>query len=198
MTKKGTIKSHLLIGNKFLGALVYFKDAQGRGALKLSFKNKFMGFNRGSDVMTTLPVPLKATTPVSLDLSYKFLDSILELKKMDNGKIEPEFYDVPIPISQCLFFLRIRDWRSQLEDDSPSKNPLVLTPPSEGKDAAVVFSFLAPNGRPPVPRGYECLMATITLPENPLNTFCIGVLNDANPNPNPNDFAIYIPLPHII
>ena len=80
------IKSHLLIGNKFLGSLLYFKDASGRGCLKLSFKNKIADFVVGSDVPTTLPAPAMLTDPITLDVSYKFEDSLLEVKKMLNGK----------------------------------------------------------------------------------------------------------------
>jgi hypothetical protein len=192
---KKTIKSHLLIQDKFLGALLYFKDVDGRGCLKLSFKNKIMGFVKGTDIPTTLPVPLKLDEPISLDLSYKFPDSLLEVKKIVAKKVQPEFYDVTLPISNCLFFIRLKDWRS-LDDAKPSKSPLVLMPPDQSDNVVIVFSFLGANGLPFVPAGYVCPMGMgiIALPEDPLKTFCIGIADDSN-NTDTNGFNVYIPLP---
>ncbi len=192
---KKKIKSHLLIQDKFLGALLYFKDVDGRGCLKLSFKNKIMGFVKGTDVPTTLPVPIKLDRPMSLDVSYKFPDSLLEVKKIIDGEKQPEFYDVTLPISNCLFFIRIKNWHS-LDDAKPSKSPLVLTPPVRSDSVAIIFSFLGENGLPFVPMGYVGPngMGTIALPEDPLKTFCIGIADDSN-NRDANGFNVYIPLP---
>lgn len=189
------IKSYLLIQNKFLGALFYSKDKDDRGYLKLSFKNKIAGFVKGSDVPSTMPVPLKLDSPIGIDISYKFEDSLLEVKKVVNGKVEPEFYKVPLPISDVLFFIRIKDWYS-LDDAKPSDNPLALTPPAQSNNVAVIFSFLGPNGLPFMPKNYVCSdgMGTIALPEDSLKTFCIGIASDPN-NSEINDFAIYIPYP---
>lgn len=187
------IKSHLLIGNKYLGSLLYFKDKDGRGCLKLSFKNKIADFVKGTDMPTTLPVPVKLTDPVSLDVSYKFQDSLLEVKKIVNGKTEREFYRVSLPIQTCLFLIRIKDWH-QLDDAPQSSSPLVLTPPSSGNSVAVVFSFLGENGQPIAPKEYNCLMGTIDLPESPLKTFCIGIADDPNNN-DTNGFLLQIPFP---
>lgn len=189
MDKK--IKSHLLIGNKYLGSLLYFKDAQGRGCLKLSFKNKIADFNKGTDVPTTLPVPAPLTDPVSLDISYKFQDSLLEVKKIVNGKTEREFYKVRLPIETCLFLIRLKDWQT-LDDAEPSVSPLVLTPPKPSGSVAVVFSFLGENGQPIAPKEYHCLMGTIDLPESPLKTFCIGIADDPT-HTDSNGFLLQIP-----
>jgi len=185
------IKSHLLIGNKYLGSLLYFKDTQERGCLKLSFKNKIAGFVKGTDTPTALPVPVKLTDPVSLDISYKFQDSLLEVKKIVNNKTEREFYKVPLPIETCLFLIRIKDWHL-LDDAVQSASPLVLTPPSAGRSVAVVFSFLGENGQPIAPKGYNCLMGTIDVPESPLKTFCIGISDDPT-HTDPNGFLLQIP-----
>ncbi|TXI92369.1 MAG: hypothetical protein E6Q34_06550 [Burkholderiaceae bacterium] len=189
------IKSHLLIGNKYLGSLLYFKDAQGRGCLKLSFKNKVADFTRGTDVPTTLPVPVKRTDPTTLDISYKFPDSLLEVKEIVNGKTERAFYNVPLPISGILFMIRIKDWQT-LDDDQPKPNPLVLTPPTNKNSVVIIFSFLGENGLPFTAGGYQPVegMGTIDLPENPLNTFCIGLAEDPNNN-STNGFELIVPLP---
>ena len=191
------IKSHLTIGNKFLGSLLYFKDASGRGCLKLSFKNKIAGFNKGTDVPTTLPVPAQSSDPVSLDVSYKFPDSLLEVKKIVKGKTEREFYKVSLPVSDLLFMIRIKDWHL-LDDDQPEPNPLVLTSPNGSSSVAVIFSFLGQNGLPFVPTGYECPqgMGTITLPESPLDTFCIGIAAEPS-NQDANGFLLQIPFPKV-
>lgn len=193
MSKK--IKSHLLIGNKFLGSLLYFKDASGRGCLKLSFKNKIADFVVYTDVLTTLPTPLKLTDPITLDVSYKFQDALLEVKKVVNGKPDRTFYKTPHPISNLLFMIRIKDWHL-LDDDQQSDSPLVLTPLSTGDSVAIIFSFLGDNGLPFVPAGYVCPMGmgTIDLPEDPLKKFCIGLAPDPTNN-NKNGFSIQIPFP---
>lgn len=189
------IKSQLLIGNKYLGTLLYFEDAQGRGCLKLSFKNKIADFNVGSTVPTTLPAPPRETDPITLDVSYKFQDSLLEVKKVVNGKPDPDraFYNVTLPVTTCLFLIRIKDWHL-LDDATPTASPLVLTPPSGGNSVAIVFSFLGADGHPIAPKEYNTLMGTIDLPEDPLKTFCIGIAEDPN-NTDPNGFAIHIPFP---
>ena len=191
---KQTIKSHLLIGNKFLGSLLYFKDAQGRGCLKLSFKNKVADLARGTDVPTTLPVPLKRTDPTTLDISYKFPDSKLEVKEIVNGKTERSFYDVAIPISSVLFMIRLKDWRT-LDDDQPKPNPLILKPPTNTNSVVIIFSFLGENGLP-FANGYQPAegMGTIDLPESSLHTFCIGLAEDPNNN-SANGFELMVPLP---
>lgn len=189
------IKSHLLIGNKYLGSLLYFKDAQGRGCLKLSFKNKVADLTRGTDVPTTLPVPIKRSDPTTLDISYKFEDSLLEVKEIVNGKTERAFYNVPLPISGILFMIRIKDWQA-LDDDQPKPSPLVITPPTNTNSVAIMFSFLGENGLPFTTGGYQPVegMGTIDLPESPLNKFCIGLAEDPSNN-SANGFELMVPLP---
>jgi len=177
---KDVIKSHLLVQDRFIAALLYFKDKNGRGHLKLSFKNKLQGFTKGTDLRTTLPVPAKLNIPIGIDVSYKFLDSLLEVKKIVDHKIEREFYDVVLPIQTCLFVVKIKDWKS-LDISTAAKNPLILDPPTDDKGIAVVFSFLNNEGRPVTPKEYSSLMGVIDLPETfPMNKFCIGVSGDSS------------------
>lgn len=193
---KQTIKSHLLIGNKYLGSLLYFKDAQWRGCLKLSFKNKVADLARGTDVPTALPAPFRRIEPTALDISYKFPDSKLEVKEVVNGKTLRSFYDVPLPISSVLFMIRLKDWRT-LDDDQPKPNPLMLTPPTNTNSVVAIFSFLGEGGLPFTGGGYQPIgggMQTIDLPESPLDTFCIGLAEDPN-NTSTNGFELMVPLP---
>lgn len=188
-------KSHLLIQDKFLGTLLYFKDKDARGCLKLSFKNKITNFTKSADVPTILPVPSKLDNPMRLDVSYKFQDSLLEVKKIIDGKVEPEFYKVPLPISNVLFFIQIKNWHL-LDVAKPSNSPLILTPPSQNSSVVIIFSFLGTNGLPFTAKNYVCPngMGTIDLPETPLSKFCIGIADDTD-DTDENGFKIGIPFP---
>lgn len=187
------IKSHLLIQDKFLGALLYLKDSKGRGYLKLSFKNKIADFVKGTDIPTTLPVQVKLEEPIGLDVSYKFQDSLLEVKKVVDSKIEPEFYKIPLPVENCLFIIKIKNWHLLDTAQNPDR-PLVLTPPNDNNRVAVIFSFVGANGLPFKPEEYDCVMGVIDLPEQPLSQFCIGIAEDPN-NTSINGFEIHIPFP---
>ena len=188
---KQKIKSYLQIQDKYLGTLLYFKDTQNRGCIKLSFKNKITGFVKETNIKTNLPVPAKLDRPISLDISYKFEDSLFEVKKIIDRKLEREFYKIPLPISTYLFIIRIKDWHN-LDKAEPSTNPLILTP-KQSSSVAIVFSFLGTNGKPIAPKEYNCLMGTIDLPESPLSTFCIGIAEDTNNEKNA--FIVQFPYP---
>ena len=191
-TKK--IKSHLLIENRILGSLVYFTDKEGRGCLKLSFKNKIADFVIGTNVPTSLPAPLALTTPITLDLSYKFQDHLLEVKKMIDKKPQPNFFNVPSPFKSWLFTIKLRDWHLLEIYKKKPRSPLHLTPPSANPSIIVIFSFLGAEGSPFKPHEYDCRMGTIKLPRTSDDTFCIGVAEDVNPSQT-NDFIIGIPFP---
>lgn len=194
---KPMIKSRLLLSKKHLGDLFYDKDKNGRGYLKLSFKNKISGFVRASDVPTTMPVPLPSTEAVRLELSYKFDENLFSVKKIFDGrKPEYEFYKFPLPPKTCLFFLRIKDWYSLDDDAGDSGSPLVLPTPGE-KSIAVVFSFVGENGQPLSPPEYSDVnMGCINLPEKPLDKFCIGAFPDSKNN-EVNNILILFPYPKI-
>ncbi len=191
---KPLIKSRLLLGNKHLGALFYDKKGDGRGYLKLSFKNKIAGFVKGSDVPTTMPASLKLEEPVKIELSYKFNDNLFSVKKIIDGrKPAYEFYKVSVPPQTCLFYLRIKDWHL-LDDASHSPNPLVLNLSGNCNSIAVIFSFLDKNERPLSPPEYsDTLMGCIDLPEKKLKRLCIGVAPDPNNNES-NNIVIMLPL----
>lgn len=189
---KRKIKSHLLIENKFLGSLLYFKDKSDRGCLKLSFKNKIADFVKYTDIQTIKPVPLKLANSINIDISYKFKDSILEIKKIIDKKVEREFYKMPLPVSTHLFIIRIKDWSLLDSDDKKLHSPLILIPSSQNKSVAIIFSFFGINGQPIAPAEYSCTMGIIDLPENNLNKFGIGIVEDKDNN-EINNFIIKIP-----
>lgn len=189
---KRKIKSHLLIRNKFLGSLLYFRDKSDRGCLKLSFKNKIADFVKYTDIPTTKLVPLKLDNPINLDISYKFEDNLLEIKKITDKKEKREFYKMPLPVSTCLFIVRMKDWSLLDSDDNKSNSPLILIPPSQNKSVVIIFSFFGTNGQPIAPAEYSCTMGTIDLPENNLNKFGIGIAEDKDKN-EINNFIIKIP-----
>lgn len=190
--KKNTIKSHLLINDRLLGALLYFKDKEDRGCLKLSFPYEIANFKKGIDIPTTKPVLLESKDSITLDISYKFNDSLLEIKKIINKKVEPEFYPIPIPFSTALFILKIKDWHILDAIESP-KQPLGLIYPNQCNSVAIIFSFLGIDGRPIAPKEYaKPIMGTIDLPESNLNKFCIGITEEKNYKEESN-FIIVLP-----
>lgn len=83
---KPIFKSRLLIGIKLLGSLFYDRDAEDRGYLKLSFKNKITGLGIGVDVPTRMPVPVASPLPSRLEVSYKFADNLFGVKTYTGGK----------------------------------------------------------------------------------------------------------------
>lgn len=181
--KKGTIKSHLLIGNKLLGTLLYSKDILGRGYLKFSFKNAIADFVTYSKTPTSLPTLPKATESSHLEISYKFQSSHLATKRLVGKKTEKGFYKIELPFKNCLFVVRIKDWQL-LDDDANSPNPLVLpVPTNPNQNIAVIFSFLDGNGNPLKPPQLTCKqMGSIDLPEKNLKKFCIGICDDTDNN----------------
>lgn len=189
---KQKIKSHLLIEDKFLCSILYFKDKYDLGCLKLSFKNKIADFVKYTDISSTKPVPLKLDNPINLDISYKFNDNLLEIKKIVNKKIEREFYKMPIPVSTYLFIIKIKNWNLLDFDDKKSNNPLVLKSPGKNKSVAIIFSFVGVNGEPITPKEYACTMGIIDIPKENFNKFCIGIAEDKN-NIEINNFIIKIP-----
>ncbi|MFA6386375.1 MAG: hypothetical protein WCW04_01210 [Candidatus Paceibacterota bacterium] len=178
MSKKDK-KSRILIGDRLLGTLLYTRDKKNRGYLKFSIKNKIINFVKSTDVPTKLPVVLKLNKPTSLEISYKFKDRLLGIKRMVDGKFEREFYKVIIPIESCLFILRVKDY-SFYDKYIKNKDVLVLNPPSiNNKSVAIIFSFLGKNGAPFSHPDYNCgMMGMIDLPEIELNKLCIGIAED--------------------
>lgn len=183
------IKSRLLIGNRLLGSLLYFKDAEGRGCLKLQFKNKLGELVKYSATPTTMPALLKSDQSESLDISYKFPDSLMEIKRVSATGTQREFHKVEFPVSTCLFVLRVKDY-TVLNEVEVDDNALVLMPPDDGVSVAVIFSFLGADGNPFKPPKYDCeQMGVIDLPEAGLKKFSIGIAADHG-NSEPNDLAI--------
>lgn len=113
---------------------------------------------------------------------------------MISGKPDRAFYPVPLPVSNCLFFIRIKDW-NLLDDAETSDSPLILKAPNTGGSVVIIFSFLGENGQPFVPPQFSVAgMYPIDVPETPLDTFCIGIAEDPA-NTSVNGFEIHIPYP---
>jgi hypothetical protein len=175
------IKSRLQIGNKLLGDLFYDKDAEGRSYIKLSFNNKIAGLFKWSNVPTLKPALLKSDQPTRLEVSYKFPDNLFALKMLTNGKWNREFHKMPLPHTSCLFIVRIKD-PNLLTESTDDGRALVLDP-LEGSAVSIIFAFPGSDGIPRVPLEYPGLrMASIDLPESPLNKLWIGIANDPSNN----------------
>ena len=199
MTKtiKKEIKSRILVGNRLIGTLLYTTDKESRGYLKFSIKNKIANFIKSADVPTSLPVSLKLNNPTSLEMSYKFKDRLLGIKRINDGRVEREFHKVPVPVKSCLFVLRIKDY-SLYDKYNKNKNVLILNPPSLiNKSIAIIFSFLGENGLPFSNPYSNCgAMGMINdLPEVELNKLCIGIAED-NQDFGDQDIQVLIPMFH--
>jgi hypothetical protein len=188
------IKSRIIVGDKYLGNLFYNKDSAGRGYLKFSFKNKIANFVKSTDIPNKFPTPLKLDVPISLEVSYKFKDRLLEIKKLVNKKTEREFYKISVPVQSCLFILRVKDY-TLYDQYSKKENLLILDPPHNGnKSIAIIFSFLGEHGSPFTHPDYNCgLMGMIDLPENELSNLCIGIAEDTQEYGN-QDIQILFPV----
>jgi hypothetical protein len=178
----------ILEGNKLLGSLLYFQDSKGRPCLKLSFKNKIAPAKLWAiDKSTGAKKDLKDTPDEhSLDISYKFTDSVLEIKSEIPGtKPSGTFIDVPLPPLSYLFLIRIKDWHD-LSEVIPEKNHLLLTPPTNASQIAVFFSFTGTDGKPFLDPEYNTefgrtIIFNIPHPA-PLDKLWIGIVEDKEHN----------------
>jgi len=182
MSKKD-IKSRVLIGDRLIGTLLYTTDKNGKGYLKFSLKNKLANFVKSAEVLVDVPIKylttLKLTEHTSIEISYKFQDSLLELKRIVSGKLDREFHKIPLPVKSFLFILRIKDYHFY-DKYSKNRDVLVLPPPRNGnKSVAVLFSFIGEQGVPfKHPKYNFGLCGVIDLPEKNLNKLCIGITED--------------------
>jgi hypothetical protein len=193
---KPLLKSHILLGDKLLGSLFYFKDTQNRSSLKLSFKNKLGSFTMWADsehLKDKLALP-PSNEDVSFDLSYKFTDNLLEVKRQVGTKIERHFHKVPFPPKNYLFILKIKDWHI-LNDAVDKTDTLTLNLPNHSKSVSVFFSFLGTNGLPFAPEDYmQDMGRTVSadLPEADFPKICIWTVEDKDNN-EPYNLVIKIP-----
>ncbi len=196
---KPLLKSHILLGSKLLGSLFYFKDTEGRSSLKLSFKNKLGSFTMWADsehLKNKLALPA-SNEEVSFDLSYKFADNLLEVKRQIGIKIERHFHKIPFPPKNYLFILKIKDWHI-LNEAIDTKDSLTLNLPDHTDSVSVFFSFLGVNGLPFAPEDYMQEMGrtvSADLPEADFPKICIGTVEDNN---NTESYNLVIKIPYYL
>jgi hypothetical protein len=187
-----------LQGNRLLGSLIYFLDSKDRPCLKISFKNKVGGAkmwskDRFTDTETELANDFQ---DLSLDVSYKFQDGLLELKReVPGNKPERKFLLVPQPPTSYLFLVRINDLEI-LNIATLAEDHLVLEPPVTTKQVAVFFSFAGADGRPLLPDEYandygKSIIQEIPH-EKPYDKIWIGIVEDT-PHTYPFNLLIKIP-----
>jgi hypothetical protein len=190
-------KSYITLNDKLLGSLLYLKDKNGKSYLKFSFKNKTKNLIKWSDTPTLLPAELQQEEEVSVDLSFKFEDKLLEYKRQIGEKITREFYKVNFPTDNLLFIAKLRD--IHLLDDAPTKGdkiPLVIGDPT--KTAFIYFSFTSDNGLPFTPGellqidGAEIKVIAADLPEKDFPYLCVGITEVPN-DTEPYNLIIKIP-----
>jgi hypothetical protein len=131
------------------------------------------------------------TSPIRVELTYKFEDEILMVKKIPK-KDKPTYavYSSPIPANTVLFYLRIKDWRS-LSVSGATSSPLIL-PEQESEDIAVIFSFAGQGGRPYSTPYEDVTMGEIRFPNAKVSRFYVGTTPDPD-NTGQDGLRIYIP-----
>ena len=115
--------------------------------MKFSFKNKVGGITLWTDsssLENSISLP-PASEEVSLDVSYKLEDCLLEIKRQDGVSVNAQFYEVPFPAKNLLFVLRVKDW-DVLSEPKKVTDCLVIQPPTGGRAVNVFFSLAGTNG----------------------------------------------------
>lgn len=191
----------ILPGNRALGSLLYFKDRDQRYCLKLSFKNKVSPTRIWKENLESKEITNSIDSQISqsIDISYKFVDSILEIKTESIGnKPTPRFIKVPNPPQSNLFFIRIKDWQG-LEEVKVKEEDLLLEPPTPFKSIAVIFSFSSQIHKPFMAAEYakningrtKCY--EIPFQNFPYDKLWVGITEDSQPEIEFN-LAIKVPV----
>lgn len=193
-------KCRIILGeDHLLGSLIYFLDKKGRPAIKFSFKLKvgsLGAWQESAETNERVPLKLKPHGVVSLDASYKFDDSLLEIKREEPGnKPHQDFIKIPMPMEMYLFGLRVKNWQ-KLPRVEMNKNALILQPPIAGGNIYIIISFEGENGLPFADELFnkeQGVMAVATLPRDsyPKRVF-VGVSGDPD-NTEELDLVIRIP-----
>ena len=181
------MKRHLFLeGNRLLGSLLYYKDAQGRPCLKLSIKHKIAGdlwIEERKTGKTRGFLPTQSDG-MSADVSYKFADNLLEVKtQVPRERPRPVMTEVPTPPQTYLFMIRLRDWE-HLPVGVPDADSLMLTTPWPCKEVVIFASFAGAGGKPFMPedgvmKEVEGRTIVINLPlAAPYDQIWIGICED--------------------
>lgn len=185
------MKKHLFLeGNRLLGSLLYYQDAQGRPYLKFSIKHKVAGNLWVQERKTGKEksfLPTQAAE-MSADASYKFADNLLELKTQIPGeRPRPLMTEVPTPPQNYLFMIRLKDWE-HLPVDIPDADSLMLAPPWSCNEIVIFISFPGVEGKPFMPedgvmKEVEGRTIVINLPlAAPYDKVWIGIGEDKGNN----------------
>jgi len=143
------LNRRLLIGNKWLGSVLYFLDSKKRAHLKVTVKTKIGGANLwrldiASGEKTSLMEP--DSEYVSLDISYKYEDSLIEIKQEKSAqKTKRKFVKIPLPVVVYLFTLKIKDWQ-YCSTVAVQESDIIIT--TKGETGIVIFfSFPSEDGK---------------------------------------------------
>lgn len=202
MPLKPSHKCHLILGeDKLLGSLLLLKDKNSRDALKFSLKSKLDQTTVWHDDLLTgerkkLEEP--KGNPLSFDISYKFSDNLLEIKR-EIPKQEPfrKFLKLEPPFKSYLFALRIQNWQTTLPRVHVKADSLLLMANPDEEKVIVFFSFLGENGLPFLDSNYmnekgRTIAADLPFPP-PFSKICIGVAPDPDNNEE-MDLTFQIPV----
>ena len=88
---------------------------------------------------------------MSVDVSYKFTDNLLEVKtEVPGERPRPLMTEVPTPPQNYLFLIRVRDW-GHLPVETPNADAIVLAAPWSCKELVIFVSFAGIEGKPFMP-----------------------------------------------
>lgn len=189
----------VLEGGRLIGSFLFFNDKDGRPCFKFSLKPKLGAAEMLFENKKTGKRTRLSDTPppeMSVDVSYKFNDRRLELKRQEPGKTpERHFIQTPeIPIAY-LFSVRIKN-HEHLPVVPIEAGMFELKPPTSAKNVAVVFSFVGEEGRPFMIEEYlkaDGRTIILDLPANPpFNKLYVGVVGESE-NSEPYDLTIKAP-----
>ncbi len=189
----------VLEGGKLVGSFLFFNDAAGRPCFKFSLKPKlgaaevsFEDKNTGERTKLTVAPPPE----MSVDVSYKFDDRLLELKRQEPGK-SPERHFIKTPEVPIAYLFSVRIKNCELLPVIPVEPGMFeLKPPISAEKVAVIFSFVGEEGRPFMIDEYlkaEGRTIIIDLPNNPpFDKLYVGVVGESENN-EPYDLTIKAP-----
>jgi hypothetical protein len=187
MTKVLMKRDLFLAGNHLLGAVLFYEDASGRPCLKFSIQHKMVGDLWVQERKTGKEVSFltDSSRAMSVDVSYKFADNLLEIKTEAPGeRPRPLMTEVPTPPQNYLFLIQVRDW-GHLPVETPSADAIVLETPWPCKELVIFVSFAGVESKPFMPESgvmkeVEGRTIVIDLPlSTPYDKIWIGIGEDS-------------------
>jgi len=188
----------ILQGNRYFGSLIYFIDSKGRGCLKFTCKLKIgkavLWRQKNGEEKVVLKNPRNKA--VSLDISYKYTDSLLEIKSEEKGNLpEPVFIPVKLPPDCYLFSLRVKNLDA-LSIVSLKKDDIILNSPDNSSEVVLFVSFTNESGKgfiDPIYMDKSGIMVFVDIPVNHIYNKIAIAITDKNLKDQELDLTFHVP-----